>query len=125
MKIEEWNALEKTADTECIAAPDDLCTVIDGVAFLIQRKNEWNNVICQRIDKTNKRSLIKTFNRFRIFCHKNKIRYIRVAGGVEDKSHAYSILKLMQRTSPKSCGLVLHKKESEELGINVFYVKTY
>ena len=43
MKIEEWNAIPKDEETQVIAVEGDICTTIDGVAFLIQRKNNWNN----------------------------------------------------------------------------------
>lgn len=124
MTIDEWNALQKDADTQSIAEPIDIVTMIDGVAFLIQRRNNWNNVICIRV-KPSKRALIKTFDTFRKFCHKKHIRYIRIESGHNHTSHTYHILKLMQRTAPKSCGLVLHQGETEKYGSNVYFVKTY
>ena len=121
MKIEEWNAIPKDKETDAAALENDLCTLIDGVAFLIQRKGNINNIICKRIEKSSE-PLIKTFFKFRIFCKQNAIQYIRVEGG---NTHTYNILKLMRKTAPSSCGLVKAEKESEELNKVVYYVKTY
>lgn len=120
----DWNNLQKEKDTNSLAEPIDLVTMIDGVAFLIQRKNNFNNVICQRVNPS-KRAIIRTFNDFRIYCHKKHLRYIRIEGGHNHKSHTYNILWLLLKAAPKTCGVALAEEESKELGSNVFYVKTY
>ena len=121
MKIEEWNAIEKDSETDAIAIDGDLCTEIDGIAFLVQRKNDYNNIVCYRVKKSTQ-SLLKTFFAFRSFLEENHIQFIRVEGG---HSHTYNILKIMQRTAPSSCGLIHHDEQSRELNRVVYYVKTY
>lgn len=120
MSIEEWNAIEKDEETDAEAVDGDLCTVIDGVAFLVQRKENGNNVICKRI-KQNTKPLIQTFETFRAFLQENEIQYIRIEG----ISHKYTMLELMRKTAPKDANYVLHREQSEETGHTVYYVKTY
>ena len=121
MKTEEWNAIPKDNETDANAVDGDLITEIDGVAFLVQRENDWNNVVCIRTRKPTQ-SLLKTFHTFRAFLQQNSIQYIRIEGG---HSHTYNILKIMQKTAPKYCGLVKHEEQSKELNRIVYYVKTY
>lgn len=120
MKIEEWNAIEKDEETDVIAIDGDLITEIDGVAFLVQRKGNGNNVICKRIKKST-RPLIQTFETFRTFLQENNIQYIRIEGA----THKYTMLELMRKTAPKEANYVLHREQSEETGHTVYYVKTY
>ena len=116
-----WNKIQKDEATNSEAIQGDLCTLIDGVAFLIQRRNNWNNVICIRI-KPNKRSLLNTFSDFRHFCELQKIQYIRVEG---IGKHTYKMLYLILRNAPKECGVIKERKESKETGRSIYYVKTY
>lgn len=123
MKIDEWNAIQKDQETEVIAVEGDICTVIDGVAFLVQRKNNWNNVVCIRTapDKTN---IVKTFDSFREWCASNGIQYFRVEG----ISHTYKMLYLVCRMGRKKgvkCDVIYHEAESIEYGHHIYYVKAY
>ena len=119
--IEWWNALQKNEDTNVIAAPGDCVVLIDGIAFLIQRKNNWNNVVCWKV-KTTKKDLVTIFNNFRAWCAKKKIQYIRVEGVGK---HHYKILYLVLRRSPETSGIVYNPTESAEYGRSIWYVKTY
>ena len=120
MKIEEWNAIEKDEETQAQAEEGDIVTVIDGVAFLIQRKNDFNNVVCKRIEESNT-PITDTFITFRAFCVEHKVQYIRIEG----ISHKYRMLMLCLRKCPECVTVVLHKKQSEETGHTIWYVKTY
>ncbi len=120
MKIEEWNAITKDTETQADAEEGDLCTVIDGVAFLIQRRNDFNNVVCKRIEE-NKTPITKTFVTFRAFCVEHQIQYLRIEG----ISHKYKMLKLCLRECPECVNVVQHLKQSEETGHTIWYVKTY
>lgn len=123
MKIEEWNAITKDAETNVVAIDGDLCTEIDGVAFLIQRKNNWNNVVCIRTAPSNI-SIVRTFETFRAYCQKNDIQYFRVEG----ISHTYKMLNLVCRLGRKNgadCNVVFHKTESAEYDRHIWYVKSY
>lgn len=120
MKIKEWNNIPKDEETQVEAVEGDICTLIDGVAFLIQRKNDWNNVVCIRVSKSDK-NILHTFNNFRAWCEKKKIQYIRVEG----ISHTYKMLYLALRLAPKTCNVVKADDESKEYGRHIYYVKTY
>ena len=53
MKIEEWNTIPKDSETDSIAIDGDLVTEIDGIAFLVQRKNNFNNTKNKVLTKIN------------------------------------------------------------------------
>ena len=120
MTIDDWNAIEKDEETNSIAIDGDLVTEIDGVAFLVQREGEQNNIVCKRIKKST-RPIIQTFETFRAFLQENKIQFIRIEG----ISHKYRMLELMRKTAPEDANYVLHKSQSEETKHQVYYVKTY
>ena len=120
MKIEEWNKLPKDSETDVIAVEGDLVTLIDGIAFLIQRKNNWNNIVCIRVSPSN-RSLVRTFEDFRKFCEENKIQYIRVEGS---NRRTYKMLFLVSRLSDVS-NVIYERTESALYKRNIYYVKTY
>lgn len=121
MKIEEWNVIPKDKDTNTIAEEGDVCTMIDGVAFLVQRKNDFNNVICIRTRPATQ-SLLKTFCTFRNWLEENKIQYIRIEG---IGKHAYHIIALMRRYAPKTCDVIKNHKLSEQAHRHILFVKTY
>ena len=123
MKIEEWNAIPKDEETQVIAVEGDICTTIDGVAFLIQRKNNWNNVVCIRVEPS-KVSIVQTFEKFRLWVAAQEIQFFRVEG----ISHTYKMLHLVCRLGRKSgadCDVVFHKTESAEYDRHIYYVKAY
>ncbi len=123
MKIEEWNAIPKDEETNVTAEEGDLCTYIDGVAFLIQRKNNWNNVVCIRLEPSTI-NIVQTFETFRAFCEKNEIQYFRVEG----ISHTYRMLYLVCRLGRKNgaeCDVIYHATESTAYDRHIYYVKAY
>ena len=119
--IEWWNSLPKSEDVDSKAIEGDLCTEIDGVAFLVQRKNDFNNVICIRTRPATQ-SLLKTFCSFRNWLEENKIQYIRIEG---IGKHAYHIIALMRRYAPKTCDVIKNHKLSEQAHRHILFVKTY
>lgn len=121
--IEWWNKIKKDNETQVTAAEGDNVLLINGVAFLIQRKNNWNNVVCIRI-KTSKKSILQTFNTFREYCADNDIQYFRVEG----ISHTYKMLELVKRIGIKKgidCNVVFAPQESAEYDRHIYYVKSY
>ena len=123
MKIEDWNAIPKDEETNVTAAPEDLCTMIDGVAFLIQRKNNWNNVVCIRVEPSDV-SIVQTFEKFRSYLEQNNIQFFRVEG----ISHTYRMLYLVCRLGRKNgadCNVIYHPTESAEYDRHIYYVKAY
>ena len=119
--IEWWNSLKKNDDTDVIAIEGDTVVYISGIAFLIQRKNDFNNVVCWKV-KTTKKDLVSIFAAFRAFCQKNKIQYLRIEG---HGKHHYKMLNLLYKYSPEGAGLAYAVEESKECKSNIWYVKTY
>ena len=119
--IEWWNSLKKNEDTDVIAIEGDTVVYISGIAFLIQRKNNGNNVVCWKV-KTTKKDLVSIFAAFRAFCQKNKIQYLRIEG---HGKHHYKMLNLLYKYSPEGAGLAYAVEESKECKSNIWYVKTY
>ena len=119
--IEWWNSLQKNEDTDVTAIEGDVVCYISGIAFLIQRKNDFNNVVCWKV-KTTKKDLVSIFSTFRAFCQKNDIQYLRIEG---HGKHHYKMLNLLYKYSPEGAGLVYAEKESEDKKRYIWYVKTY
>ena len=119
--IEWWNSLKKNEDTDVTAIEGDTVVYISGIAFLIQRKNDFNNVVCWKV-KTTKKDLISIFSTFRAFCQKNDIQYLRIEG---HGKHHYKMLNLLYKNSPEGAGLAYAVEESKEYKSNIWYVKTY
>ena len=119
--IEWWNALKKNDDTDVIAIEGDTVVYISGIAFLIQRQNDGNNVVCWKV-KTTKKDLVSIFAAFRAFCQKNDIQYLRVEG---HGKHHYKMLNLLIKYAPEGAGVVYAEEESKEYKSNIWYVKTY
>ena len=119
--IEWWNSLPKSEDVDSKAIEGDNVVLIDGIAFLIQRKNNFNNVICWKV-KSSKKDLVTTFSTFRAWCQKKKIQYIRVEG---IGKHQYKMLYLVLRRSPETTSIVYNEDESKEYDRHIWYVKVY
>ena len=119
--IEWWNSLPKSEDVDSKAVEGDNVVLIDGIAFLIQRKNNFNNVICWKV-KNSKKDLVTTFSTFRAWCQKKKIQYIRVEG---IGKHQYKMLYLVLRRSPETTSIVYNEDESKEYDRHIWYVKVY
>ena len=119
--IEWWNSLKKNEDTDVTAIEGDTVVYISGIAFLIQRQNDGNNVVCWKV-KTTKKDLVSIFAAFRAFCQKNGIQYLRIEG---HGKHHYKMLNLLIKYAPESAGVVYAEEESKEYESNIWYVKTY
>ena len=119
--IKWWNSLPKSEDVDSKAIEGDNVVLIDGIAFLIQRKNNFNNVICWKV-KNSKKDLVTTFSTFRAWCQKKKIQYIRVEG---IGKHQYKMLYLVLRRSPETTSIVYNEDESKEYDRHIWYIKNY
>ena len=118
--IDYWNSLKLDEVTNTKAVDGDIVVLINGVVFLIQRKNDRNNIVCFRVRKS-KKSILKTFGQFREFCELSGIQYILVKGN----THRYRMLELLRPYSPVNANVVKHVGESKRLGCNVYCVKCY
>ena len=119
--IEWWNSLPKTQDTNTEAEEGDSVVLINGIAFLIQRKNDFNNIVCLKV-KSSKKEIIKIFSTFRAWCQRQNIQYIRVEGRGK---HHYKMLALLYRCSPEGADMLYAEEESIRLNRHVWYIKTY
>ena len=119
--IEWWNSLKKNEDTDVTAIEGDTVVYISGIAFLIQRQNDGNNVVCWKV-KTTKKDLVSIFAAFRTFCQKNDIQYLRIEG---HGKHHYKMLNLLYKYSPEGAGLAYAVEESKQYKQHIWYVKTY
>jgi hypothetical protein len=119
--IEWWNSLPKSEDVDSKAVEGDNVVLIDGIAFLIQRKNNFNNVICWKV-KSSKKDLVTTFSTFRAFCEKKKIQYTRVEG---IGKHHYKMLYLVLKRCPEYVNIVYNEDESKEYNRHIWYIKNY
>ena len=119
--IEWWNSLKKNDDTDVIAIEGDTVVYISGIAFLIQRQNDGNNVVCWKV-KTTKKDLVSIFAAFRAFCQKSGIQYLRIEG---HGKHHYKMLNLLIKYAPEGAGIVYAEEESKKYESNIWYVKTY
>ena len=119
--IEWWNSLKKNEDTDVTAIEGDTVVYISGIAFLIQRQNDGNNVVCWKV-KTTKKDLVSIFAAFRAFCQKSGIQYLRIEG---HGKHHYKMLNLLLKYAPEGAGIVYTEEESKEYESNIWYVKTY
>lgn len=78
--IEYWNSLEKPENVSVAAVEGDIVEVINGVAFLLQTTDEYNNIVAYRVEKSDK-SIVWTLLEFcKILYSKYHIEYVRVEG---------------------------------------------
>ena len=123
LTIDQWNNIKKDNETDEPAIEGDSCVLIGGVAFLVQRKNEWNNVICFRV-KDSKYSILQTFCTFRAWCEKQSIQYFRVQG---NGKHTYKMLYLVCRIGQKEgkeCDVLYDYNKSNDKQ-HFYLVKAY
>ena len=120
--IEWWNNLKKNEDVNSPAIEGDAVVYIHGIAFLIQKKNNFNNVICWKV-KSSRKDLVSIFAAFRAWCEKQKIQYIRIEG---IGKHQYKMLYLVLRRSPITTGIRYAEEESRQSdNRHIWYVKVY
>lgn len=93
------------------AAEEDYVLHIDGFFFLIQRKNECNNILCFRYSKEG--TFLKAITQLVEWCKEHSIQYIRVEGNTK----RYFFL------AKTGLGEVI--KDADIKDRNVFYCKLY
>lgn len=116
-EIDLWNLTVKNWETETKAVKGDLVINIGGVLFLLQRKNNYNNVICYRVKET-EISIQKAFIQFGQWIISKGVKYIRVEGN----ARRYFFLSKLNVYFPKGFDCV---KVDETEGRNVFYIRLY
>lgn len=95
MNINDWNVLEKPANVNVVAQENDIVEKLDGVLFLLQTQNDYNNIVAYRVEKSSE-SIIKTFLEYCLLLYnEHNIKYVRVEG---DKNKYAFIKKFFKRT---------------------------
>lgn len=114
--IEYWNSLVKpTKEVDVTAVEGDLVIEIGGIVYLLQRKNDINNVVCFRHKET-KMSTLESFFAYRKWLVSKCIQYIRVEGNIRR-------YKFLSKLNPCSEYDVI--QDTDEKDRNVFYLKLY
>ena len=117
--INVWNTILKTNfETEVIAEEGDLVFEAAGILFLIQRKENCNNVVCQRL--THRKGTFKeAITEVRKALIEEGIQFIRVEGN----RRRY---KFLNKMLSDLYGDEVHViKDNSVANRNVFYIKVY
>ena len=117
-----WNKIKnKPAECDCEASPEDIVYYDGGILYLVQKKNDSNNVVCFRL-KNCKTTVKQSFYHFRRFCVNHHIQYIRVEGN----QRRYFFLKMFEKgLKGQGYSVVQDLKAREEKKRNIFYIKLY
>lgn len=76
--IEYWNSLEKPENVSVAAEEGDIVEIVNGVAFLLQTTDEYNNIVAYRVEKSDKSIVWTLFEFCKILYSKYRIEYVRV-----------------------------------------------
>lgn len=110
--IEYWNNYKKPShNVEAKAIPGDYVLEIGGLLYLVQRKNEANNIVCFRIEESDM-TVLTSFLILRKWLIAQNILYIRVEG----TKNRYNFLKKLDLD-----GFNVRQADVEDK--NVFYIK--
>lgn len=111
MTIQDWNNLEKPDNVNVLAEPGDIVEEVNGVLFLLQTRNGYNNIVAYRIEKSDK-LIVWTLYEYCILLHdKYGIDFVRVEG---DKGK-YKFLERAFTTKEV-------RKDKQEKERDVYYV---
>lgn len=113
--IEYWNNLPKPKEADVVADENDIVVEIGGILYLLQLNNDFNNVVCFRIKKSNMTTL-QSFLEYRKWLISKGIRYIRVEG---NKKRYWFLTRL---NLGKGYDIIRDSKETDR---NIFYIKLY
>lgn len=80
--IEYWNSLEKPENVSVAAEEGDIVEIVNGVAFLLQTADEYNNIVAYRVEKSDKNIVWTLLEFCKILYSKYHIEYVRVEGDV-------------------------------------------
>lgn len=114
--IYDWNIFPKIKEVDYDAENGDIVLEIYGVLFLIQKTNDMNNIICFRIERSNKTFLQALFRLYDYLVF-NHIQFIRVEGTLS----RYFFLSKVKGLSPNYNVI----KDNSITNRNVFYVRLY
>lgn len=86
--VDFWNRLKKPSNVDVIAEEGDIVEYMNGVLFLLQTKNEYNNVIAFRYEASDKNIIWTLYAYCVLLREKYNIDYIRIEG----KKNKYAFL---------------------------------
>lgn len=116
LTVDDWNVINKESEVNYEAESGDIVLSIFGVLFLIQRKNDFNNIICFRFADSNK-TFLRALFLLREYLEIKNIQYVRVEGDMS----RYFFLSKIKNVNPNYN--VLQDKSIKNR--NVFYVQLY
>ena len=80
MSIQDWNNLEKPDNVNVAAEPGDIVEEVNGILFLLQTRNGYNNVVAYRI-KPDDHFIVWALYEYCILLHdKYGIDFVRAEG---------------------------------------------
>ena len=117
-----WNLQNDHQDeeTDVFAEEGDLVFEIGGIFFLIQRENNFNNVVCKRI-VSSKMTFQDVVVEFRDVMKECEIECIRVEGN--NRRYGF-LLKMLPKIFPNTQVGIVKSNESDEFR-NIYYIKCY
>ena len=78
--IEYWNSLEKPENVSVEAEEGDIVEIVNGVAFLLQTTDEYNNIVAYRVEKSDKSTVWTLLEFCKTLYSKYHIEYVRIEG---------------------------------------------
>lgn len=110
MNIEDWNTLEKPDNINVVAEECDIVEKVNGVLYLLQTRNGYNNIVAYRVEESDK-FIVWTLYEYCILIHdKYGIDYVRVEG---DKGKYKFLEKAFNRN--------IVRKDKQEKVRDVYY----
>ena len=117
MTITYWNRLKKpNEEVNCKAVKGDMVFEIGGIIYLVQRKNDCNNIVCFRYRKS-AMTLLQSFLLCRHRLIDCGIQYVRVEGNIS----RYLFLEKLQKETGQGSGIVREQNNER----NVYYIRLY
>lgn len=91
MNIENWNNIKKPSNVDVTAEEGDIIESVDGVLFLLQTRNGYNNIVCLRTSPSDRHIVWTLLEYIKLLREKHDIKYVRVEGS----KGKYSFLRRM------------------------------
>lgn len=112
MSIDDWNREVRPKECEGMAEEGDIVEYIDGVLFLCQRKNDYNNIVAFSKEKELTLKHIRAMFGFCVILYeKYGIQFVRVEGN--NKRYRF-----LERMFPREVVV----KDEEITDRNVYYI---
>lgn len=116
-----WNSLRKVSEeVNCIAGPEDYVFQFGGIVFLLQRKNECNNIVCQRVEPSDQ-SVLTSILQLRLSLIDCGVQFIRVEGNLK----RYLFLQKLGKRIGGGCNVILDTQTTKKKKRNIFYIKLF